>query len=151
MADTKFVIDGADYEVPMLASLNMAEALLFYKYAEVSPLEVEDVTPGVLAALIHIAIQRAKPDLREKQVRAMIAEMNMLELFMQMADAIKTKQDEEEGEERPPESPTPPGAEPAPADVGEQTASQTATENGSNGSSGRSPVLSDPSPTGTPV
>jgi hypothetical protein len=155
VANLKIVIDGDTYEIPLLASLNMTESMLFYEYTKVSPLEMEDLTPPALGALLHIGIQRTKPQLRDKAIRALIGELNMQELFLQLMEAFQAANEEaekkEEEEERPPTSPTPPGNEPESGDVGNESASQQSSAPPSNGSSDHSPDLSDLSPTGAPV
>lgn len=154
MEALKIVIDGDPYEVPMLASLNMTESMLFYEYTKTSPLEMEDLTPPAVAALLHIGMQRTKPQLRENAIRVTIGELNMQELFLQLLEAFKASEAENEKEEeeaRPPTSPTPPGNESAAAVVGNRSGSPLSSVPPSNGSSDRSPDLSDLSPTGTPV
>jgi hypothetical protein len=148
--DPQFVIDGTAYDVPMLSSLSMGESMLFYEYAKFSPLDLEDMTPPALAALMHIALKRGKPDLRDNAIRQMLDGVNFHDLIVSLAESVQ-EQNEEEGEERPPTSPTPTGTESSPGDVGSEIESTQSTEPPSNGSSDHSPDLRDLSPTGTPV
>jgi hypothetical protein len=150
VADPQFVIDGTAYDVPMLASLSMAESMLFYEYAKFSPLDLEDMTPPALAALMHIAMKRGSPDLRDNAIRQKLDGVNFHDLVVSLTEAFKAKQDEE-GEERPPTSPTPTGTESSTGDVGNSSESTPSTETPSNGSSDHSPGLRDLSPTGAPV
>jgi hypothetical protein len=150
VADPQFVIDGTAYDVPMLASLSMAESMLFYEYAKFSPLDLEDMTPPALAALMHIAMKRGSPDLRDTAIRQKLDGVNFHDLVVSLTESFKAQQDEE-GEERPPTSPTPTGTGSSPDVVGSETESTQSIEPPSNGSSDHSPDLRDLSPTGAPV
>ena len=150
MADPKFVIDGDEYDVPPLASLSMAESMLFYEYAKISPLDLEDMSPPALAGLMHIAMKRGKPDLRDNAIRQILGGVNFHDLVVALSEQVM-EQNEEAEEPRPPTSPTPTGDESSADDVGSAIDSTPSPETPSNGSSDHSPDLRDLSPTGTPV
>lgn len=150
MVDAKFLIDGTEYEVPLLVSLSLDEAMTFYSYAKVSPLELDDMTPGALAALIHIALQRGQPGLRDKQARQMVGQMNMVELFTQLAEAVTESQEEEAVEERPPASPPASGDENSPGGNESESDTPPLSEPVSNGTSDHSPDVPALSRIGAP-
>jgi hypothetical protein len=151
VADPQFVIDGTAYDVPMLASLSMAESMLFYEYAKFSPLDLEDMTPPALAALMHIAMKRGSPDLRDTAIRQKLDGVNFHDLVVSLSESFKEQQAEEEAEERPPTSPTPTGNESSTGSVGNEIESTPSTEPPSSESSDHSPDLHVLRRTGTPV
>jgi hypothetical protein len=76
--------------------------------------------------------------------------VNFHDLIVSLAESVQ-EQNEEEGEERPPTSPTPTGTASSSGVVGGEIESTPLTEPPLNGSSDHSPDLRDLSPTGTPV
>jgi hypothetical protein len=93
-AETGFNIDGTVYEVPMIDSLTTDEAQVLYDYSRLTlddfvPPKDETAeekhdreeilrNPGFLRALMHIAYQRAHPQMRAAKVRALVGAANFV-------------------------------------------------------------------------
>lgn len=103
MDESKFVIDGRDYEVPTLDSFDMDEAQVLFDYAGCV---VEDFAPphpewsaeekakheeGQLGkvrnpafkrALVHVAYQRGNPDTHPSRVREVVGKLNIIDVTL---------------------------------------------------------------------
>jgi hypothetical protein len=116
-AETGFNIDGTVYEVPMIDSLTTDEAQVLYDYSRLTlddfvPPKDETAeekhdreeilrNPGFLRALMHIAYQRAHPEIRAAKVRALVGAAN----FVSALETMGNPDEDEDGDgEVPPAS-----------------------------------------------
>jgi hypothetical protein len=84
----RITIDGTPYVLPSMDSMDMDEAMVLYRYSDLSfdqIFELEGVHPGVVAGLLHVAIQRSDPALREREVKEMVSKVNMMNILEQLA------------------------------------------------------------------
>jgi hypothetical protein len=154
-AETGFNIDGTVYEVPMIDSLTTDEAQVLYDYSRLTlddfvPPKDETAeekhdreeilrNPGFLRALMHIAYQRAHPEIRAAKVRALVGAANFVSALETMGNP---EPDEEGGDDDVPPASTSEQPEPSPTSSLENTPSPPPTiatpGNGSaNGSDAR--------------
>ena len=91
--------------------------------------EIEGLNPKVIKALLHIAVQRKNPDLRDKDVGEMVGLVNMMGVLEQLATAA---------EEAP--NPTQDGVQPA-GDDSKRSSDESTSSSGANGND-----ASEPSP-----
>ncbi len=94
-AETGFQIEGDIYEVPSLDTFSMDESQVLYDYSGllienfVVPIDETDEeleareklydNPGFMRALMHIAYQRAHPELKASKIKALIGAAKVLE------------------------------------------------------------------------
>ena len=81
-------VNGTPYVLPTLDSFDMDEAMTMYRYSEMTfdqIFELEGLHPGVVAGLLHVAIARSDPALRDKEIKAMVREVNMMDIMEQLA------------------------------------------------------------------
>lgn len=136
MTHAKFRIGNAEYDFPTIDTFTMDEAIVLYDYSGVTLDtldDVEGVHPGVLAALAHVAIQRADPDMKPAHVKALVRGLNLLELIAGMPG------DEDEDKPDPPQTPSP----------GSSAGSETSSGDGSSNDSDP-PAPDAPTSSGTP-
>jgi hypothetical protein len=109
-AETGFLIDGTVYEVPSLDSLTMGERRVMY---ELSAITQEDFVrgedesedeheervaklmrhPGFMESLMHVAYQRANPNVKRAKVQLVVDGTNYLEAVAAMS-AVEEPEDE---------------------------------------------------------
>lgn len=128
----RITVDGTPYVLPTLASFDIDDAIILYNYSKLTfdqVWELEGLHPGVCKALLHIAVQRSDPSLREREIKEMVGSANMLDLMEQLAAIAE-------------EAPDPTPAVARPADDGSKRSSDAAIASSGSGGS----VDSEPSP-----
>lgn len=93
-------IHGAEYELPTLDSMDMDEAMVLYRYSDLTfdqVFELEGLHPGVCSALMHIAIQRSDPSLREREIKNLVKTVNMMDVLEQFAAIAESMPDPTKG------------------------------------------------------
>ena len=120
MADKPTIkFNGADYEAVPLDEFTIDEALILWDYAKMGPdevVEVEGFHPGVVKALIHVAVARARPDVSARELGRLIGAVPLAKLDDIFQDISEEVDD--------PSVPPPSGPEPE---------SKTDESNGSSG------------------
>lgn len=129
--------NGKPYELVTLDDVTIDEAIIVWEYAKVSLDQIPDLEgmhPGVVKALIHIAVARGEPGESAKTIREMVGRLRMTELQDVFADIS------EEVEELPPpsgpdvSSPSEGSGETSPATSGPPPAPSEPNGSGSPGS-----------------
>jgi hypothetical protein len=134
MAD--FKVNGKEIDLPDMGTFSIDEAIVLYEYSGMTldqAEEIEGLHPGIIGGLVHIAIARAEPERKAKEIEKAVRAMNLLDLLTSIPD-------EEEGEKED----LAPGSE--------TSSSSSAKSSGPDSvpSSDLSLVPSQPSDTGTP-
>lgn len=98
-----FVIDGRDYDIPTIDSLNMDESCVLYDYAglalddfavdEDDDDAVAEVSrklrnPAFVKALLHIAYQRGNPDAKPATVEKLVGTVKLMEAMERMVREV---------------------------------------------------------------
>jgi hypothetical protein len=94
-------VNGKPYELVSISDLTLNEAIVVWEYAKISLDQVPDLEgfhPGLVAALIHVAVARAEPGETTKTIRQVVGRIKVSELEQVFADIS------EEVEEVPPPS-----------------------------------------------
>lgn len=107
---TRITVGDTPYVLPPLDTFDMDEAMIMYKYSELTfdqIWELEGLHPGVIAGLLHVAIQRSDPALREREVKKMVSNVNMMNVMEQLATLADEAPDPTPDEVLPPESDLP--------------------------------------------
>jgi hypothetical protein len=89
-------VDGTEYELPGIDTLNMDEHIILYEYAQIGMdqiAELEGLHPGVLAGLIHVGVARARPEAKKSEIRDVVGKLNLFDVINQLEPG--------EGEARP--------------------------------------------------
>jgi len=80
----KITIGGQEIEFASFDSYTMDDAMILWAYTNGMTLEqvgeTDGFVPGVVAALIHVSIQRANPRMHEKQIRKQVGAIPLSEL-----------------------------------------------------------------------
>ena len=123
----EITVNGRTYELVPLNELTLDEAIVVWEYSKLSLDQIADLEgfhPGVVAALIHIAVARAETGETSKTIRKTVGRIKVADL-----EAIFTDISEEVEELPPPEEPdassptsgsgetSPPTGAPAPAHI----------------------------------
>lgn len=97
MAEFRIVIDGREYGMPAEETLTLDEAIVIHDYSKLTLDQIEGNGghPGLIKALIHIAVARARKDLTAKDISGIVGSLTLTQLVeaQQGSDA------------RPPDSP----------------------------------------------
>lgn len=94
--ETRITVEGTPYVLPSLDSFDLDEAMIMYRYSELTfdqIFELEGLHPGVVAGLLHVGIQRSDPALRERDVKAMVKRVNMMNVLEQLAELADQQPD----------------------------------------------------------
>lgn len=97
-------VDGTPYVLPALDSFDLDEAMIMYRYSDMTfdqIFELEGLHPGVVGGLLHVAIQRSDPALREREIKRMVGEVNMMGVLEQLA-ALASEAPDPTQDEAPP-------------------------------------------------
>lgn len=140
-----FRANGEDLDLPDVTTLTLDEAIVLFNYSGLTLDQLEDLEgmhPGVLGGLVHVAVARANPDMRAKDVEKAVRKLNLAELIASFAD------DAEEVAER--DLPLSSG-EPQKQSESNFDGSETGSGAPSKLSSVPSPDETHPAPTGMPV
>lgn len=92
-----FRANGEDLELPEVSTVDLDEAIVLYNYSGLTLDQLEDLEglhPGVLAGLVHIAVARANPDMKAKDIEKAVRKLNL-------ADLLASVKDEKEKEPEP--------------------------------------------------
>jgi hypothetical protein len=92
MAD--FKVNGKEIDLPDMGTFSIDEAIVLYEYSGMTldqAEEIEGLHPGIIGGLVHIAIARAEPERKAKEIEKAVRAMNLLDLLTSIPD-------EEEGE-----------------------------------------------------
>lgn len=99
-------IDGIEYELPLLSTLELDEAIILQEHSgktlDVIELEArnQQFDAGVLKGLMHVAIARVRPELAKTEISARLGKFKIAEL----AEAFAP--DEQKPEAKPGDPPT---------------------------------------------
>lgn len=89
----KVVIDGQEYPLPDLGSIDMEQALVLEKYTGLSLEQLADADtsrPSVVAAFCHLAIRDANPRRTFSQIEAVVKRIKLAELdFTDEEEAVE--------------------------------------------------------------
>lgn len=162
---TGFEIDGKFYEFPALDSYDMDELQVLYDYSSLTiedfqqdPKETAEETeqraklfknPAVIRSIMHVAYQRAHPELKPDKVKAAIGKAKMLHVYESIARHLPDEEDQPD----PPVSTTEPDRQSPSGSVTSNASSGDDSTNGSdqpdddpaNTGTGRSDTSSPPS------
>lgn len=141
---TRITVEGTPYVLPALASFDIDDAIILYNYSGLTfdaVWELEGLHPGVVKTLLHIAIQRSDPSLREREIAEMVGKVKMMDVMEQLAAIAEEMPDPTQG-----------GAPPA-ADESKRSNDAPTEPSGVSGSgdSEPSPEKSSPVSTGAPI
>lgn len=78
-----FKIDGEEYPFDSADSLTMDEAIILHDYSGLTLdqlVDIEGFNPKVIAAFMHIAVLRRKPDLKQAQIRKLVGAVKIEDL-----------------------------------------------------------------------
>lgn len=106
MGDAKIAINGVEYSVPTADTFDLDEAEILWTYSQrtVPELVLESgriFEPGVLKAVLHIAVRRADPTADVEQIRKAVGAVNVYSFIESLAALA------EEDDAGPPVSPPP--------------------------------------------
>jgi hypothetical protein len=124
--------------------IDIDDAIVLYNYSTLTfdqVWELEGLHPGVIKALLHIAIQRSDPSLREREIAEMVGAVNMMDVMEQLSVIAEEAPD-----------PTKGGAPPV-EDDSKRSSDEPTGSSGTDGSatSEPSPENSSPGSTGVPT
>jgi len=144
MMETRITVQGTPYVLPQLASFDIDEAIILYNYSSFTfdqVWELEGLHPGVIKALLHIAILRSDPSLREREISEMVGSVNMMDVMDQLSAIAEAAPD-----------PTKGGAPPT-EDESKTSSDELTASSGTDGNdaSEPSPEKSSPASTGVPI
>jgi len=131
----RFKVNGKEYEIPTLDTFTLNEAIVLHQYSGLTLDELEDVDglhPGVIASLLHVAIQRGEPSLKPSVVRQMVESVNLVALLESLPEAAT---------DSPPEQTLPSSESSDGSESSSGDGSSTASDD---------PASTTPPPTGTP-
>jgi len=103
---TRINVNGTPYVLPSLDSFDLDEAMVMYRYSDLTfdqIFELEGLHPGVVAGLLHIAIARSDRALRDKEIKAIVVNVNMMDIMEQLAAIADDAPDPTKGEAQSPE------------------------------------------------
>ena len=133
-------VEGTPYVLPALDTFDLDEAIILYDYAGLTfdqVWELEGLHPGVVKTLLHVAIQRSDPALRERDIKETVGRVNMMEVMVELARAA---------EEMP--APTQGGQPPA-ADDSSTSSDEATQSSGGDGGADSEPSQEKLSPVST--
>jgi hypothetical protein len=84
-----FRANGEDLELPDVTTLTLDESIVLFGYSGLTLDQLEDLEgmhPGVLGGLVHVAVARANPDMKAKDVEKAVRKLNLAELIASFAD-----------------------------------------------------------------
>lgn len=91
----QITVNGRIYELVTLDDLTLDEAIVVWEYSKLSLDQIPDIEgfhPGVVAALIHIAVARGEPGETAKTIRQTVGKIKVAELqaiFMDMSEEVE--------------------------------------------------------------
>lgn len=149
----QFEIDGKEYPIPDIETLNMDEAMIMYDYSGMTIDEIDETIglhPGLIAGFMHVSYSRKNPGASKAAVTRLIRGANMMDAVKQFAK--KAEEAEEEDESTDSQKNKSDSSEPGTKSSDESLLSSEAptTESSANGSA-VVPEESVPPTTGPPV
>jgi len=114
MMETRITVQGTPYVLPQLASFDIDEAIILYNYSSFTfdqVWELEGLHPGVIKALLHIAILRSDPSLREREISEMVGSVNMMDVMDQLSAIAEAAPDPTKGGAPPAEDDSKPSSD----------------------------------------
>lgn len=84
MAAPRFVINGQEHEIPSIDTFTMGEAIILHDYSKLTLdqlVDMDGVPAGVIAAQLHVALARANPSTKAKEIKEMVESVNLMELL----------------------------------------------------------------------
>lgn len=103
--ETRINVRGTPYVLPMIASIDLDEAIIIYDFSGMTIAELydlEDFNPKVIKALLYIAIQRSDPSFSAREINEML-KVNMLDLYEQFLKVAEGREDPTQGGALPPD------------------------------------------------
>jgi hypothetical protein len=85
----QITVNAKPYELVTLDDLTLDEAIVMWEYTKLSLDQIPDLEgfhPGVVAALIHVAVARAEPGETAKTIRQVVGQIKVRELERVFAD-----------------------------------------------------------------
>jgi hypothetical protein len=142
----QITVNGRPYELVTLDDLTLDEAIVVWDYSKMSLDQIPDLEgfhPGVVAALIHIAVARGEPGETAKAIRQAVGRIKVDELQAIFADLSV-----EVEELPPPDAPEPTSTSSGSGEVSSTTSEPHPEPSPANGSGSRG---SDTGATSDPV
>lgn len=141
------LVNGDELALPDQASLTIDDSIVIYGYSRLTLDELEDIEgihPGVLAALIHIAVQRAHPDIKASEIEATVRALNLNELIDSVTEDPAEDEEAGEGDLAPEPDRSSSGSEPISGSDSETSSEQPLDATGQNpsGTQGSDSVVS---------
>lgn len=133
MPEAKIAINGVEYPIPTADTFDLDEAEILWNYAQTT---IPDLLfesgrlfqPGVLRAVLHVALRRHDPAATAEEIRAAIGTVNVFALIESFARLAEDDAD-------PPAEPTPnepQKSEPPRSDGSSRTSSGVSSTNGTS-------------------
>ena len=88
VSQARITVEGTPYLLPALDTFDLDEAMVMFRYSNLTfdqIFELEGLHPGVVAGLLHVAIARSDPALREREIKRMVSAVNMMNVLEQLA------------------------------------------------------------------
>ena len=105
--ETRITVEGTPYVLPSLDTFDLDEAIILYDYSGLTfdaVWELEGLHPGVIKTLLHVAMLRSDPSLRDRDIRETIGRVNMMEMMSELAQIAESMPDPTQGGQPPVES-----------------------------------------------
>lgn len=83
MSDRQITVNGRSYRLVAVDEFTLDEAMIVWEYTKLGLdqiAELEGDHPGLVAALIHIAVARGEPDETYKSIRRIVGQLPVTEL-----------------------------------------------------------------------
>lgn len=84
----RIFVGDTPYVLPPLDTFDLDEAMVMYRYSDLTfdqIFELEGLHPGVVSGLLYVAIARSDPALRDREIKAMVSKVNMMNVLEQLA------------------------------------------------------------------
>jgi hypothetical protein len=111
MADEpRFLINGAEYEIPLFETFTIDECRVFYDWTKVHVEDVDEtpVNSQMIAAFMQIAYMRGNPGIKEQTARSLVGASNFADALERFNAATEEDADppaQTPSEQKPNESP----------------------------------------------
>lgn len=83
MTDRQITVNGRSYRMVAVNEFTLDEAMIVWEYTKLGLDQIPDLEgdhPGLVAALIHIAVARGEPDESYKSIRRVVGQLPVTEL-----------------------------------------------------------------------
>ena len=94
MTDRQITVNGRNYRMVRVDEFTLDEAMVVWEYTKLGLDQIPDLEgdhPGLVAALIHIAVARGEPDESYKAIRQVVGRLPVTELstvFAQISEEV---------------------------------------------------------------